>query len=218
MKPEKLEPMFRKALQTCKFFPKVAEVLEGANDAREKLDQFEAEGEWEHVLELRARYWSPDMPGGFSRGMPKLSERVRQACRAAGVFRDYENADQLHVWAHKRFVESFTAFGELEQGKHLLPDGEIKNLLTDTARAKALPAPAVDFADLHKRGLEYAEQIKAKSALLVPKPEHLPRRGPIAPEELERQKQAILSKYPTTDLLWQKVLPVACKREKGSLE
>ena len=72
--------------------------------------------------------------------MPKLSERVQQACRAAGVFRDYESADQLHIWGKKNFIESFISWGELQRDKYLLPDGEIKNLLTRSAQTKALPA------------------------------------------------------------------------------
>jgi hypothetical protein len=215
MKPEKLEPMFKKALQTCKFFPKIADILENANDSQEKLAELEAECAWSEVLELRTRYWSPDAPGGFWRGMPPLSAQVKQACRAAGVFKDYESTDQLHVWAHKRFIESYLAWGTLEKEKHLLPDGPIKNLLTDAAQAKALPASDVDFAGLHERGRRYAEQINTQTKM-TPLPE--PARpvslwgskeereeayaamkeketDPRMIEEIRRQKAAVFAKY-----------------------
>lgn len=159
-----LERLFARALKTCKFFPKVAEILEPLENAEKKAAPTAAEEAWNYVLDLRRVYWNPDMPGGFSRGMPKLSERVQQAARAAGVFRDFESVEALHTWAKKRFVESFIAYGECEQDKFLLPDGEIKNLLAGAAQAKALPAPRVSFEDLHKRGLQYAEECKALSA------------------------------------------------------
>ena len=105
------------------------------------------------------------MPGGFPRGTPELSPRIERAARAAGVFRDHETVEALHVWAKKKFIESFTRWDEAGESQNLLPDGEIKNLLTEFGQAKALPAPAVDFHDLHERGLRYAEQNKLLSAL-----------------------------------------------------
>lgn len=154
-----LEKLFTQALKTCRFFPKVADILAPIQKAEETAAPQAAEKEWERVLELRRRYWNPDMPGGFSRGMPRLSERVEQAARAAGVFRDFESVDSLHVWAKKRFIASFVAYGELEQDGFLLPDGEIKNLLAQCTQTKALPAPSGDWGDLRKRGEAYRAQM-----------------------------------------------------------
>jgi hypothetical protein len=78
--------------------------------------------------------------------------RVRPACSVT--------VEALHVWAKKKFIESFTRWDEAGESQNLLPDGEIKNLLTEFAQAKALPAPAVNFHGLHERGLRYAEQNK----------------------------------------------------------
>jgi hypothetical protein len=118
--------------------------------------------EWERVLECRRLYWNPDMPGGFSSAMPKLSERVQRAARASGVFKliDCEPED-LHVWAKKKFIESYIAWEQLEQDQFLLPDGEVKNLLAGVAQAKALPSAEVSFEQLHARGLAYSEELKA---------------------------------------------------------
>ena len=104
------------------------------------------------VLDIRRRYWNPDIPGSFDRAVARLSERVRQAARAAGVFRDFDSVADLHTWAKKRFVESFTSCGELERDRFLLPEGEIKDLLAGIAEAKMLPAPSSDWSECRARG------------------------------------------------------------------
>ena len=159
-----LERLFSQALRECKFFPKVSEILEPMRTVKQSATDDSAERAWQRVLEIRRVYWDPDIPARFDRAVAKLTERVRQAARAAGVFREfteteYENG-ALHTWAKKRFIESFNAWEELEQGKFLLPDGELKNLLVDVAATKALPEPA-NFTELHARGLEYAKTLNA---------------------------------------------------------
>lgn len=166
-----LERLFSRALRTCKFFPKVSEILEPLANAEANAAPEAAEEAWACVLEIRRVHWNPDIPGPFHRALAGLSDRVRQAARAAGVFRDFtaeefENG-ALHTWAKKRFVESFCGYGELEQDQFLLPDGEIKRLLADAARLKALPSPEVSFEHLHNRGLEYTEHAKARTATEV---------------------------------------------------
>lgn len=138
-----LEKLFKRALQVCKFFPKVADILEPLQ-ATQKFAVPEAAAEaWQAVLDIRRIYWNPDIPGPFDRAVAKLSERVRTAARAAGVWRDFTaeeyESGALHTWAKKRFIESFIAWGELQQDQFLLPDGEVKNLLAELAKTKALP-------------------------------------------------------------------------------
>lgn len=159
-----LDAAFRKAIRSCRFWPvKIADILEHVDHAKETA-AFEAAGRaWERVLELRRRFWNPDMPGGFSRGMPKLSPRIERACRAAGVFRGHESVEALHVWTKKKFIESFLRCDETGETQNLLSDGETKNLLTSAAQTKALPAPD-SYEDAHARGLAYAEQLKTSPA------------------------------------------------------
>jgi hypothetical protein len=163
MDPETLEPLFRKALTTCKFFPKIAEILEPLRKVEAAAVPQAVEEAWRQVLEIRRLYWNPDIPGGLSRQVRQLSERVQQAARAAGMWRDFESVEALHTWAKKRFVESFIAWGEVEQDKFLLPDGEIKNLLAEVAQVKALPGPSHNWNELHARGLEYAKTFDVQS-------------------------------------------------------
>ena len=135
-----LEKLFGRALKTCKFFPKVSEILEPIQKAQETAVPEAAERAWEYVLDLRRRFWNPDALGGFSRGMPKLSERIAQAARASGVFRDFDSVEGLHTWAKKQFIQSFIAWGELELDRFLLPPGEVRDLIAANAERKQLPA------------------------------------------------------------------------------
>jgi hypothetical protein len=209
-----LEAAFRKTLRTCKFWPvKVADVREHIDRTKETALAEAADLEWQRVLDLRRVYWNPDMAGGFSRGMPKLSERVASAARAAGVFREVSDPEQLHVWGKKRFIESYLAWDALEQDQYLLPDGELKNLLAGCTETKALPAPQVPFNDLHERGLRYAEQIKEAAPLLAVN-RAVAARYSIWNSEEER-RQAILSlqeKETSPDLLEN------ARRQKVTLE
>src|SRR5277367_1160915 len=161
-----LQCLFSRALRTCKFFPKVSEILEPLESAEKNATPEAAEEAWEIAFDIRRRYWNPDIPGPFNRALAGLSDRVRQACRAAGLWRDFDSVADLHTWAKKRFVESFIAYGEREQDAFLLPDGEIKRLLADAARPMALPTPKESFDDLHERGLRYAERIRDAAPLL----------------------------------------------------
>lgn len=162
IEPDTLLSLFQRAMRTCKFFPKVSEILEPLVGAEAKAAPEAAEEAWARVLEIRRLHWNPDIPGPFRCALARLSDRVRQAARAAGVFRDFESIDALHTWAKKRFVESFLAYGEREL--HLLPEGEIKNLIADIAEAKALPATSEDlerdWKAMRARSLAYAEKLK----------------------------------------------------------
>lgn len=134
--------------------------------------------------------------------MPKLSDRVRAACRACGVFRDFTSAEfekgELHTWAKKRFVESYLAWETLQQDQFLLPDGELKNLLADFAQAKALPAPRVDWQELRERGESYRAETATPGESLAKPARETPRvidfEGRAA--ELQRQAEIIRQKYP----------------------
>jgi hypothetical protein len=197
-----LEAAFRKTLRECKYWPiKVSDIREYVSRAEGNAASEAAERAWQLVFDLRRVYWNPDIPGPLDRAVARLSERVRQAARASGVFRDYETVDSLHVSAKKRFVESFIAYGELEQDKFLLPDGEIKKLLAGVAETKALPPSSVEWSELHARGLEYAKTLNAPSERL--ETVHIPIReisrvidvdGRQA--ELQRQAEMIREKYP----------------------
>lgn len=144
---EVLEAAFKKALREGKFWPiKVADIRQHVDCAHEAATNQVAEPEWQCVLDLRLRYWAPDMPGGFLGGMPRLSARVQRAADASGVFKLQDCAPEvLHVWGKKRFIESYINAAKIDQS--LLPDGELKNLIAQVAETKALPTTDV-FTEL----------------------------------------------------------------------
>jgi len=182
---------FQKTLRTAKFWPiKIADGREHVSSAASRSTDEAAEQAWQRVLEIRRTSWSPDAPGGFYGGPPRLSPRIAQAARAAGVWRDFPTTEALHVWAKKVFFESFLAWGEREQEKFLLPDGEVKNLLARFAETKALPAPEVCFQELHERGLAYAEVLTEENAWGEPK-----KSLPLVDKEKRREIEAELADY-----------------------
>lgn len=145
---QQLNAAFQKLLKSWKpdfgkKFPCPADLIGLISKVESTATGEAADKAWQRILEIRRVHWNPDIPGPFDRALAGLSERVRQAARAAGVWRDFTaeeyESGALHTWAKKRFIESFTAWGELQQDQFLLPDGEVKNLLTEFAKTKALP-------------------------------------------------------------------------------
>lgn len=131
---EQLEPLFRMLFGTCKFFPTPADVLEPLRKAQEAFSPIDAERKWSQVLSY-AQSTSPD----YAAKPMKFREQTQAAIRAAGGLgwiRDC-SADDLQ-WARKRFIESYEAWNVLEKNQHILPDGELKNLISN-ASAKLLP-------------------------------------------------------------------------------
>lgn len=130
-----LEAAFRKAIKACKFWPKVADIREHIARAETNSNEEEAAGRWEKVRAYAVRL-SPDFP---DRNPPRISERTQRAIAAAGGLDFIRDCDaESLTWARKRFIEGYTRWGELEQDKYLLPEGEIKKLFAETAQ-KLLP-------------------------------------------------------------------------------
>jgi hypothetical protein len=201
-----LSAAFQKTLRTAQFWPiKVADVRKHVSQAVSNATDEASEKAWGRVLEIRRVSWNPDIPGPFDRAVARLSERVRQAARAAGVFRDftaeeYENG-ALHTWAKKRFLESFNAWGEREQDKFLLPDGEAKKLLIEFAETKALPwtkpkeAPQLPAEERLRVADEVAEAAREVLASYKPK-EHLVTVSDETRTALRRQAEMLKRSFP----------------------
>lgn len=202
MDPEILESLFKKALKTCRFFPKVSEILAPLETVKQAALPEEASEAWQRVLAIRREHYNPDVPQYLSATLALLSERTQRAARAAGVFREFESTDDLHTWAKKRFIESYLAWDKIEENEFLLPDGDLKNLLAEVAVTKALPISA---RELPKR-LPYTPTIAAQresareasappAAPIRETPQVIDFEGRSA--ELQRQAKLIREKYPT---------------------
>jgi hypothetical protein len=203
LSPDVLRAAFVKTLRECSFWPvKVADIRKHVAHAQQTSEAMAAEEAWNTALDWRRRYWRRDLPGQCPSYAPKLPDRITQSMRAAGVCVDYEDPDQLNIWARKRFIEYFLAWTEMEKdGKFLLPQGELREMLTELSQTKALSAAPINFNELHGRGLEYSDRLNLSVPQKPPTPAftiYVPpsetviesRRG-----ELERQKKVILEKY-----------------------
>jgi hypothetical protein len=138
MDPAKLESLFKRAMQTCKFFPKVSEILEPIRKAEETATPQAAIEAWSRVLALRREHYNPDFPQYLAVRVRALPERVQTACRASGVFGEFDSTEGLHTWAKKAFLESFARWGEAQQNEYLLPDGDLKTMLAEFAESKSI--------------------------------------------------------------------------------
>jgi hypothetical protein len=130
LEPSVLESLFKRALKTCKFFPKVSEILAPMDLAENNSEDENASLKWQQVRDAIRLHYSPDLPW---RG-PKISERTRRAISAAGGLGYLSECigDDL-VFARKRFIESYLRWDELKEDQFLLPAGEISELLGDAA-------------------------------------------------------------------------------------
>lgn len=220
-----LRAAFQKTLRECAYWPvKVADIRKHVAHAQQNAVHEAAEESWARVLEIRRVFWNPDIPGPFERALARLSDRERQAARAAGVFRDFTAAEfekgALHTWSKKRFVESFIAYGEVMQDAFLLPDGEIKDLLLKFAEAKMLPVTTEGWSECRVRGEVYRSQLatqgppelspeerlrvadelsKAARKVLDHRSEHVVTASDETRKFLRRQAELVISRYPVAD-------------------
>ncbi len=208
--PAVLRAAFQKTLRECAYWPvKVADIRKHVSRAESNATDEAAEKAWERVLEIRRCHWNPDWsnpykPSPFERAVSQLTERVKQAARAAGIWRDYTESEwesgALHTWAKKRFFESFNSWGEREQDTFLLPDGEVKKLLIEFSESKSmLPAPKQEPAMPPEERLRVADELAAAARQVLgirPPAPHSVRDTPERRAELADQAAFIRQKYP----------------------
>jgi hypothetical protein len=152
MNPETLEPLFKKALMACKFFPRIADILEQVEHAKGNAAEEAAAQKWSEVLTYVRLEFNPDIPpcpACFQREQcdrhnppriyRQIGERTQRAINAAGGLAYIADCEpEEKQWARKRFIEQYIRYGELEQEQFLLPEGELKKLLAGAAETKSL--------------------------------------------------------------------------------
>jgi hypothetical protein len=133
-----LEAAFKRTLRECKYWPvKMADVRERIDKAKETAVLTAADIAWQRLLDYCREWVNPDIHFSMA---PKLPERLDRAARAAGgLFYLRQCSTEELQWAKKRFIEAYVAWEDLNQDQLLLPDGELKDLLTSVAEKKALP-------------------------------------------------------------------------------
>lgn len=116
-----LESLFQKALKACKFFPKIAEILEPLQAA----EQADFEDEWQALLDYCREWVNPDIH--FS-GAPRLPVEIDHAARAAGGVRYLRacSSEEL-AWRKKAFIEDLQRSRKTGDLAVLLNGGELRN-------------------------------------------------------------------------------------------
>lgn len=128
-----------KACQTCRFFPRPADIRMHVDQANGAAIEIQAEESWQRYLVWVRDWYYPDL--GVKRGVPPLDAIVDRAARAAGGHRFVEMCSHNElVWAKKRFVGEYTLIQETRQVECLLSDGEAKQILSNLSAGPETPA------------------------------------------------------------------------------
>jgi hypothetical protein len=209
-----LEAAFQKTLLTWgSEFGKVGKLptvgdIRGHLDATAKKElASRADLEWQKLLDYIQRYYWADGP--WQHKAPKLPEKVRVSCNAAGGFARLNECsrDDL-VWAKKSFVESYIAWEEMNKDQWLLPEGTLRNLLLEASSEKALlPGPVADSEDWlppvvsSQIAPQYTPHIAVKSKVDMTNArtitaETMVVKDPNRMEILRQQAERMITKYP----------------------
>lgn len=139
MDAETLERIFKRALKTCKFFPKVADILEPL----QAVEQADFEDEWQSLLDYCREWVHPDIC--FS-GAPTLPPEIDHAARAAGGVQFLrECAKEELGWRKKAFIEDLQRSRKTGDLAGLLTGGELRKLLKKAAPSVALLPAAIPY-------------------------------------------------------------------------
>lgn len=182
---------------TYKTMPTIGDVRQHLQKAEDGAEEQGAAVKFEQVLAYAVRR-SPDIP---EKNPPRISERTRRAINAAGGLDYLRDCDRESLqWARKRFIEAYIRYAELHHDEHLLPPGELRDLLAGAAEQRLLPSSG-SYEDAHARGLAYTQGLK-ESGCEMP---HIKRAiravaGEVAPRPpmrpLDEQKRIIRERYP----------------------
>jgi hypothetical protein len=211
-----LDAAFRKTLLTWgSEFGKVGKLptvgdIRGHLDATAKKElAIRADLEWQKLLDYIRRYYWADGP--WQHKAPKLPERVRVSCNAAGGFAWLNGCPEKELaWAKKRFVESYITWEEMKKDQYLLPEGTLRNMLLEGSTAQALlPGPVANSKDwlppvvpsriAPRDTLRLAKERKPTLDLTDAKPitgETLVVKDPNRMEFLRQQAEKMIAKYP----------------------
>ena len=131
---EQVEAAYRRALNTCKFWPvKIADIRQHVDAARKNELMFAADASWQRLLTWIRRYYQPDI--GIDRRAPQLDDGTWHAAKAAGGIRLLWGCPEKDlVWRKKEFIADYTLIHETGKIAFLLADSHKKKLLHDAGR------------------------------------------------------------------------------------
>ena len=121
---EALDAACRRASQTCKYFPKPADIRAQLDSAETSALELEAEQNWQNVLE--GIHWSAPR---------KFSPATEHAIRAAGGLRFIERcSDEQLTWCRRDFLKAYKNIHETGRNVHLLNSDEAKRILGEVKK------------------------------------------------------------------------------------
>lgn len=131
-----IDAAFDEAERRLRFWPTPAEVLGFILIAEKTSSEEKAALKWDEVRDYVRNDYHPDLKNHQGR---RISEQTGRAIRAAGGLEHISECtgDDL-VFARKRFIEAYLRLDELRQHEFLLPEGEVKRLLAETAKTMSV--------------------------------------------------------------------------------
>jgi hypothetical protein len=182
-----LESLFKRAFATCKFFPKIADILEPL----QAVEQSDCENEWQSLLDYCREWIHPDIR--FS-GAPQLPAEIDHAARAAGGVQFLRECSKEELgWRKKAFIEDLQRSRKTGDLAGLLTGGELRKLLKKAAPSVALLPAAIPYTPTIAAARESVELtgdvLTRMAAPIRETPRFVDYEGRRA--ELERQKKIL---------------------------
>ena len=126
-----LETAFRQCLQTCKFFPTVADIRGQIAKQLESSDHFNAERAWTMFIEIFNHFYHPDI--GVYENAPQLDEAGKYALRTIGGIQRFKNTMIVEQnFVKKDFITAYLRYRET--GGYLAPTRDQAAVLLDNLR------------------------------------------------------------------------------------
>ncbi len=136
LSPEALETAFRQCVQTCHFFPTVADIRDQVRKQLDATDTFNAERSWVLFKQLFSR-WHPDV-GFLDNDLPELDEAGEYALRTIGGFSRFSQTEKANEnFIRKEFIAAYQRYRET--GGYLAPTREQAAALLDKLKKGELP-------------------------------------------------------------------------------
>jgi hypothetical protein len=195
--PHTLDRAFKNALQTCKFFPKPADIRECIDEANAKVLVLRAEAAWEYLLDWIRRFYSVDI--GITKRATELDAKTWAASKAAGglpMLATCATADL--VWRKKDFIEYYKTIHETGKAEFLLTDSEAKALILKLASdvGYVQPKPQLESGLELKNVAEIVDDTSRAACPPLPVPINGPRFNfkPQTPKSIAEQKTELRKK------------------------
>jgi hypothetical protein len=126
---EQLDIACRSAGETCKYFPKPADIRAQLESAKSNALELNAEQSWQDVL-TRIHWNTPR----------RFSAQTEHAIRAAGGIRYIERcSEEQLVWCRREFLKAYRNINETARATWLLTETEAKRMLSEVEQRRSAP-------------------------------------------------------------------------------